>query len=129
MSDRLPLALSVQQPWAWLIAHGFKNFENRSWPTKVRGPVLIHASQKFDIEGYEWLRYHRPEIPLPAREAFDRGGIVGRATITDCVSDDNSWWFSGPYGFAFAEAEPLPFIPGPGRLGFFRFVSRGVAHV
>lgn len=39
---RLPV-ISIRQPCAWLIVHGWKNIENRLWPTRVRGPVLIHA--------------------------------------------------------------------------------------
>lgn len=36
--------LSIKQPWASLIAHGIKNIENRTWKTKFRGRILIHAS-------------------------------------------------------------------------------------
>ena len=38
------LALSIRQPWAWLILRAGKDVENRDWSTKVRGRVLIHAS-------------------------------------------------------------------------------------
>lgn len=37
--------ITIKQPWAWLIASGIKDIENRTWPTKFRGRVLIHASQ------------------------------------------------------------------------------------
>ena len=37
--------LSVRQPWAWLIVHGHKPLENRSWATSYRGPLLIHAAK------------------------------------------------------------------------------------
>jgi hypothetical protein len=37
--------LSVRQPWAALIVSGHKDIENRTWSTRYRGPVLIHASQ------------------------------------------------------------------------------------
>ena len=37
-------ALSIRQPWAWLILHGGKDIENRTWATKLRGRVLIHAA-------------------------------------------------------------------------------------
>jgi hypothetical protein len=30
-------ALSVRQPWAWLIVNGYKDVENRSWTTHYRG--------------------------------------------------------------------------------------------
>lgn len=38
--------LTVRQPWAWLLVNGHKDIENRSWPTKYRGPLLIHAAQQ-----------------------------------------------------------------------------------
>jgi hypothetical protein len=37
-------ALSVQQPWASLIALGIKTIEVRSWRTNFRGKLLICAS-------------------------------------------------------------------------------------
>lgn len=116
MSER---ALSIRQPWAWLIAHGFKDIENRTWPTSVRGPVLIHAGRTFDSEGYAWVRENFPDIPLPRMVEFERGGIVGRATLTDCVHESDSPWFFGPCGFVFADATPLVLTPCRGHLGFF----------
>jgi hypothetical protein len=38
-------ALSLWQAWATLVALGDKRYETRSWSTKYRGPVLIHASK------------------------------------------------------------------------------------
>jgi ASCH domain len=43
-------ALSVRQPWAWLIVQGFKGIENRTWQTSFRGTVLIHAGMRIDQE-------------------------------------------------------------------------------
>jgi hypothetical protein len=37
-------ALSVRQPYAWLIVAGLKDVENRSRRLRHRGPLLIHAS-------------------------------------------------------------------------------------
>jgi hypothetical protein len=34
--------------WAHLIAQGSKDIENGRWPTKYRGPFLIHASINID---------------------------------------------------------------------------------
>lgn len=39
-------ALTIWQPWASLIATGEKIYETRSWPTKYRGPIAIHAAMK-----------------------------------------------------------------------------------
>ena len=32
-------ALSIKQPWSWLIVHGHKDIENRDWSTQLRGRV------------------------------------------------------------------------------------------
>lgn len=45
-------ALSVRQPWAWLILHAGKDIENRTWRTRYRGPLLIHASKAIDTVAY-----------------------------------------------------------------------------
>lgn len=110
-------ALSIQQPWAWLIVNGHKNVENRDWPTRVRGRVLIHAGKKIDADGVAFVRYRFPHIELPG--TFDTGGIVGEATITDCVRQSGSEWFFGAYGFVLSDARPLPFRSVRGQLGFF----------
>lgn len=36
--------ISLLQPWASLVVLGHKRIETRSWNTKHRGPLLIHAS-------------------------------------------------------------------------------------
>ena len=41
-------ALSIKQPWAWLIVNGYKDIENRTWKTNYRGTFLVHASKGFD---------------------------------------------------------------------------------
>lgn len=38
-------ALSIQQPWAWLIVNGYKDVENRDWNTKFRGRFYVHGMQ------------------------------------------------------------------------------------
>lgn len=39
------MALSIRQPWAWLIASGHKDIENRCWKTLRRETIYIHASK------------------------------------------------------------------------------------
>lgn len=36
--------LTLSQPWATLVAIGAKKIETRSWNTRYRGPLLIHAA-------------------------------------------------------------------------------------
>lgn len=112
-------ALSIRQPWAWLIVNGYKDVENRTWSTNVRETVLIHAGKRFDREGYDFVRRAFPQVPLPRVTRFDLGGIVGQARISDCVEESDSPWFFGPYGFVMEDREPLPFQSCRGSLGFF----------
>lgn len=39
-------AFTLYQPYAAAIALGLKKYETRSWATKYRGPLAIHASVK-----------------------------------------------------------------------------------
>lgn len=103
---RLPV-LSIRQPWAWLIVNGYKDVENRTWPTHFRGKVLIHAGKKWDegIMPADIKAMYGIEVP----RRLETGGIVGMAEITDCVNKSKSPWFFGPYGFTLANAKPLHF--------------------
>ncbi|WP_200911678.1 ASCH domain-containing protein [Teredinibacter purpureus] len=112
-------AISIKQPWAWCIVHGLKPVENRSWKTKLRGRVLIHAGKKFDQAGFEWLLENKL-IPVESKkDQFLFGGIVGEAEIVDCVEDLDSIWFFGPYGFLLESVREHSFKPLRGQLGFF----------
>lgn len=130
MSDHYEMkALSIMQPWAWLIVNGHKDIENRTWQDtnpglKFRGKVLIHAGKKVDGGKREYadfqeeiLLMHR--IVMPDYDDLQLGGIVGMAEFTDVVTDSDSPWFHGKYGFVIARAKPLPFLPLTGQLGFF----------
>ncbi len=118
MIQKNQYVISIQQPWAWLIVHGFKDVENRTWATNYRGKLLIHASQRFDKAGYEWV-IKNFDIQIPSPSIFERGGIVGEVKLVDCVKAHESQWFSGPDGFVLSEAHPLPFKQMRGRLGIF----------
>ncbi len=129
MADIPRFAISIRQPWAWCIIHAGKDIENRSWYSKFRGPFAVHASQGMTKSEYEdclaWTRHvnvHRPlpeGLVMPAFKDLPRGGIVGVATVTDCVSDSDSPWFMGRFGFVLSKAQPVDFIPVKGELGFF----------
>jgi hypothetical protein len=119
-------ALSIRQPWAWLIVNGHKPLENRTWTTPCpRGPLLIHAGKS--MTRAEWasceltVRAIAPHVALPSLEALQHqlGGIVGRCTLSGWVHEHPSPWFFGPYAFTLEDARPLPFTPCRGALGFF----------
>lgn len=70
--------LTIKQPWATLIMQQDKRFEFRSWKTKYRGDLLIHAAKGVDKEAIKRLEKYIPDnIPT--------GKILGRATLIDCV--------------------------------------------
>ena len=100
-------ALSIRQPWCHHILHDGKDVENRDWPTRYRGWFLVHAGKALD-----------GTLPLALADV-PRGGIVGAARITDCVSSSDSYWWMGKFGFVLANAVPIPLVPCKGSLGFF----------
>lgn len=118
-------ALSIRQPWAWLIVHGHKDIENRDWATNFRGQLLVHAGltmpRKYYDEITAFLREsgHLP-ADMPAYEELDRGGLVGWTRIVDCRREHPSFWKQeGTHGFVLRDSRPIPFVPFKGRLGFF----------
>jgi hypothetical protein len=112
-------ALSIQQPWAWLIVNGHKPVENRRWKTGYQGPLAIHAGKQFDRLGYDFVKSSFPDIEMPEPEAFERGGMVGTVEMTGCVTSSDNRFFFGPYGFILENARPCRFVPMIGKLSFF----------
>jgi len=101
-------ALSIKQPYPHHIFHDGKDVENRSWPARRRGWIIIHAGRQF---------YDNP--PAAIHRALPRGGVVGMARIVDCVEAMESDWFFGPHGFVLRDAFPLPLTVCRGQLAFF----------
>lgn len=134
------IALSIRQPWAWLIVNGFKNVENRTWPTNYRGDFLVHAGLTCKPADYDaamlFVEGFAPELigQIPDIGDLPLGGVVGMARLVDCVTEHASPWFTGGaannapgtvgYGFVLEKAMPIPFLPWKGRQGFFDVVVR-----
>lgn len=117
-------ALSIRQPWAWLIVNGHKDIENRSWKTSFRGKIYVHAGKGMTRDEYATAlavaQDIDPGITLPPFEQLERGGIVGTVDVTGCADTSPSPWFFGEYGFTLANAQALPFTACRGELGFFK---------
>ena len=104
-------ALSVQQPWANLIADGSKTIEVRRKRTHYRGPLLIVSSK-------------RPDVP-PAGCALAVVDLVDCRPMTQaderaamCLRERDKWaWVLTPIG----RVEPQPLL---GQLGFFEVPIR-----
>ena len=126
--------LTIRQPWAWAIAHAGKDIENRSWATRHRGPLLIHAGKRIpdntDFSDLVEL------LELSAGADLDRacrllaeldhaelayGAIVASARLADCVAASESLWFVGPHGWVLSDVRPVERpVARPGRQGIFR---------
>jgi len=89
--------LSIKQPWAYLIAAGIKDIENRTWQTKFRGKILIHASAKYiDSKGLFSIEKAN-EIPYDLLKKIEKNNlvtsaIIGEVDIIDCVINHPSIW-------------------------------------
>lgn len=126
-------ALSIRQPWAWLIVNGRKDIENRDWPTNYRGTFFVHAGKTMTESDYAdalvTAKCIDPGIWLPDPEDLHFGGFVGTATLKDCVQHSRSDWFAGRYGFVLTDCIRIPFVPYRGMLGFFRVPSHVCAEI
>ena len=98
-------AITLTQPWATLVAIGAKRIETRSWPTKYRGPIAIHAAKGFPgwakrfceaslvCDALGW-----PKMGAITQESLDRsaqlirslplGQVIATARLVDCLPVD-----------------------------------------
>lgn len=115
-------ALSIRQPWAWLIIHGGKDIENRSWHTKFRGRFLVHASQGMTQQEYANAAAFADlecGVTIPPFNELQRGGVVGSVELVDSLDSSESPWYMGQKAFPLRDPKPMQFSPLKGRLGFF----------
>jgi len=73
-------ALSLKQPYAWLIANGYLLVDDLTWGTGYRGVMLIHASKGIYEEYYDYLVVNT-DILLPSKDKLGYGGVVGIAKL------------------------------------------------
>jgi len=74
-------ALTIQQPYAELVARGLKRVENRTWQTHYRGELVIHAGAS-----QRWLAEADPLDIERAGEDLAFGAIIAVADLVDCLS-------------------------------------------
>jgi hypothetical protein len=81
--------ISIWQPWATLIVHGFKFFETRTWapPRSVLGKEIGIAATKSLLPA-QIAAYNDPEfqffykdLGLPPLDELPRGYLLGTATL------------------------------------------------
>lgn len=91
--------ITLTEPWASLVVGGEKRWETRSWSTKYRGLIAIHAAKGFprwarDLCLQEPFRsalgrmgYGGLALADPAK-AFPLGHIIGSAVIEDVLKTE-----------------------------------------
>lgn len=79
-------AITIKQPWATLIALGVKQFETRSWQTKYRGLIAIHAGKSIDKDAFEdcWIKETLAEHGIRSIHDLPVGAVIAVAHLVDC---------------------------------------------
>lgn len=118
-------ALSIKQPWAALIAAGFKTIETRTWNLNYRGPLLIVSSKAPDKRGL------CTGMDGPTADAMEPYLVYGQALalckLVDCrpmtIKDQTAAMcrvYDKAHAWILEDIRPLlePF-PVSGRLGLY----------
>lgn len=122
--------ITIKQPWATLIAKGYKEYEFRTWRTKYRGDILIHAGKGINKEAVKRFEEYGLEYPT--------GKIIAKAVLTDCLEVDDKFrekvipqnplvyrgisdttWKG--YGFKLENVEEIDPIEAKGKLSLWDF--------
>jgi len=83
--ELLMKAITIIQPWATLLALGEKRFETRSWATRHRGQIAIHAGKKVDRR----ICREEPFRSVLAKHGYTAdnlpaGAIIAVTSLQDC---------------------------------------------
>lgn len=94
-------AVSIRQPWAWAVTHGYCPFIPRHRRIAYRGPLLIHAAKRDDQHGFFALLSAGVKVP----RRLPHGGFVGRVHLVDCVARQTALragceYITTPYAWA-----------------------------
>jgi hypothetical protein len=81
--------LSLWQPWASLIALGEKRYETRSWYTRYRGVLYIHAAKHrcspSTVFNCEMERILNGKLLGTGYDNLPRGCIIARCELQSCL--------------------------------------------
>lgn len=122
--------ITIKQPWVTLIAEGYKEYEFRTWNTKYRGELLIHAGKGVDKEAIKRFECYNLKYP--------KGSIIAKVNTVDCVNVDetlrgnlknkNELVYRGiqdrtwnGYGFKLKNIKKVSTININGKLGFWNY--------
>lgn len=75
--------ITIKQPYASLIANGYKEYEFRSWKTSYRGELLIHSGISEDKEALKKFSHLNLDYP--------KSRIVAKVKLVDCIPIDDKF--------------------------------------
>lgn len=123
--------ITIKQPFASLIAARLKEYEFRTWKTKFRGEILIHAGKGIDKKAMEKFKCYNLDYPT--------GCIIAKANLVDCIEinskerkmleEKNPLVYSGiikhpeweGYGFKLEKVEKIKPINVNGKLSLWEY--------
>lgn len=137
--------ITLHQPYASLIAQGYKQYETRSWPTNYRGLLLIHAGKRPMDEAGELLchvikrstvggkLFMSATLTGYRKEDYPLGCIVAVCQLADCIRIEQEfinqrpdveravgWWETGRFAWHLKDIKALPTpIPAIGKQGLW----------
>ena len=118
-------ALTLTQPWATLVAIGAKRIETRSWSTKYRGPLAIHAAKGFPRDARDMMRHPSFCKVLHPRgftsaDHLPLGVVLAICELYDC---------RGTWSINYADLDPAEYDFGNYAEGRFAFFLRNVVEL
>ncbi len=131
-------AITLWQPWATLVATGAKNYETRSWSTKYRGPLAIHAAKRkpeYKVLAF-WGTVRDALDEAGFRFDFPLGAVVATCELVDVFPVEQIWhelkdlpfevefgdWSAGRFAWQLSNIKLIdPAIPARGSQGFWEW--------
>lgn len=125
--------LSIKEPFASLIATKQKKIETRSWKTKYRGEIYIHASITPGKKDKRISDIMKLVDPKP-------GYILCKCNLTDCIYMDEAFlkkihqnkeeylyghYEIGRYAWILEDVEIIEPIYAKGKLGIWNYEKEG----
>ena len=139
-------AITVRQPYAGALAAGIKEYETRSWPTKYRGPIAVHAAVR-DV--FDTLKKIAMPTACKIKEALrcewaemPRGKVIAVGELVDCIEITQSFaatlsqderdlghFVPGWYAWKLTNVHLLPApVPVKGKQGLWNWEALALKH-
>ena len=130
------LVLTLKQPYAWMVIHGSKDIENRTWVNALlwdlierQEPFAVHAGVSIRGDYYDkacaYARSQDPALRVPPKDDLVLGAILGTAIPAEIFHPDDwllgrRWHMRDHYGWRLRDRTALPApIPAKGKQGFW----------